>query len=221
VGVAGDQARVARGDQPGRLGPDGRIVGGRVAALADRGVGQGAVDPEHGGDPRYRGDQRDRDDQDAEPDQPALTVMAQQRPDPRHEGQEAQHERRRERHRQPPQPARHHAVEQARSQESARIPVAPPDAFEQRAGVVAGHELRQDLPDDVVPERRVDRGPGVVERVVLIELMAVHHPDQPAAVAGRHHQVTGQAHVGQAQTVPEQRYRLLVPGELPVVVSRG
>ena len=221
MGVPGDQAGVSLGDQPGGLGPDGGVVGRRLAPLADRGVGQGAVDPEHGGDGGRRGDDRDAHDQDAEHDQPPLGVMAQQRLDARREGQQAQQQRGRERHRQPPQPPGHHPIQQARPQEGGRITVGPPDPLQQRAGLVAGRQLGQHLPDDVVAQRGVDRGPGIVERVVLIELMAVHDPDQLGAVAGLDGQIAGQRHVGYAETFAQQGDRLLVPAELAVVVAGG
>ncbi len=221
VGVARDQAGVSLGDQPGRLGPDGRVVGRRVTALADRCVGQGPVDPEHGRDSGHCGDERDAHDQDAEHDQPPLGVIMQQRPDARDEGHDAQQQGRRERHGQPPQPAGHHPVQQPRAQEGGRVTVGPPDAFQQGAGLVPGGQLGQHLPDHVVAQRSVDRGPRVVERVVLVELVAVHDPDQLDAGAGLDGQVAGQRQVGHAEPLAQDGHRLLVPGQLAVVVAGG
>ena len=219
VGVAADQARVPGGDQARCFGSSGSVVGCRVAPLGDRGVGQCAVDPEHRGDSRHRGDDRDRDHEDAERDQPPLGVMAKQRLDSWHEGKEAQHQSRRERHGQPPQTSHDLAVEETGSEESGGIPVAPLDPLEQRAGLLTGRELGEDLPHDVVAQRRVDGGSRILERVVLIELVAVHHPDQLAVVPGHHGQVAREAHVRHAEAFGEHCGRVPVPGELAVVIS--
>ena len=181
VGVAGDQARVSRGDQPGGLGPDGRVVGRRVAPLADRGVGQGAVDPEHGGDSRHRGDHRDRDDQDAEP-RPATA---------RRDGSAAAStpgakDRRRSTSAAANGTASHHShpatmrYSRRDPRKAAGSPLHHRTPSSSEPGLVTRRQLGQHLPHDVVAQRRVDRGPGIVERVVLIELVAVHHPDQLA-----------------------------------------
>jgi hypothetical protein len=74
---------------------------------------------------------------------------------------------------------------------------------------------RDDLPHDVVADRRVQRVTRVVEAVVRVELMAVLDPHAPAV---------GQVQVGlQAQPragqLPHRVGRLLVPGQVAVMVA--
>ena len=76
---------------------------------------------------------------------------------------------------------------------------------------------RQDLPDDVVAQRGVQRVARVAEAVVLVELVAVLHPDFPAVGQD---QVGGQAQPG-AGHLPDRVRGLDVPGQVAVVVADG
>ena len=64
-----------------------------------------------------------------------------------------------------------------------------------------------------------DRGSS--NALYWIELVAVHDPDQLDAVAGLDGQVAGQRHVGHAEPLAQDGDRLLVPGQLAVVVAGG
>ena len=130
-------------------------MGGGVGPHAHHAFAQGAVDPQHGGQGGHRSDDDHERNEHAEPDEPALGVVVQQRPDPREEGEETQHEGGQEWNGDKPELAHHLAVEQARADEVGQIAVEPLHAVEQRARLLARLELGQDLLHDVVPDRRV------------------------------------------------------------------
>ena len=76
-------------------------------------------------------------------------------------------------------------------------------------------DLRDDLPDDVVAERGVERVARVVKAVVRVDLVAVLDPDPLAA---RQPQVGGEAQPGAGDVAHGVR-RLQVPGQVAVVVA--
>ncbi len=68
-------------------------------------------------------------------------------------------------------------------------------------------------------ERGVHRRPRILEGVVGIRLVPVHHPDPLGPVFSADHEVAGQGELVDAQALPQPPHREGVPGQLTVMVA--
>ena len=221
VGVAGDEAGVALGDEGGGPLALVGVVALDVALAAGGGRHDGVVHPQHGDDHDHGDEQADADGGGADADEPALGVEAEQaahagepRGEPQHQGGE-------ERDEQVPAAPEHLPVEQAGGEHLADAAgvVEPAQAFEQAAGGVGLLHLREDLAHDVVAERRVDRRAGVDEAVEGVVLVAVDDVDLLRAAVGGDHEVEGDGDLGGAGAVDDGLDHGAVPGDAAVVVA--